>query len=274
MRILIASLFTLLGFMGFSQNYYSTVGSTAVSMGGAGVASADLWSVNNNQAGLASIEKFEAGFFYSNNFMLKALSQNAALVAIPTKSGSFGLSLNYFGYKSYNNKKIGIAYGRKLSEKISVGVQLDYLNTYIADNYGNGNFFTFEIGFIAKLNKKINLGAHVFNPIMVKLNDYQDERIPAILNLGVEYRASQKFRALLEVESDIYNSPIFKAGAEYMATDMLFIRAGLSNNPNIYSFGFGLKINTIKLEFSSTMHQILGYSPQFSFVYCPRTSKK
>lgn len=273
MKIFFAVFCSLIILDGYSQNYFNNIGATSYAMGGTGVATSDLWSANNNQAGLANLESFSAGFFYSNNFMLKTLSQNSAVIAMPTKSGVFGLSLNYFGYSSFNNKKIGFAFGKKISPNISAGVQLDYVNTYITNNYGSGNFFTFEVGLMAKLTNKITLGAHVFNPLMIKISDYQDERMPAVLNLGMQYKPTEKLRALLEVESDIYNSPIIKAGAEYHPTEMLFILAGISNNPNVWSFGFGLKFNYFKLEFSSTMHQVLGYSPQFSLVYNPIKSK-
>jgi hypothetical protein len=49
---------------------------------------------------------------------------------------------------------------------------------------------------------------------------------------------------------------------------------GVSNNPNIVSFGAGVNLGDFKLDFSSSMHSILGYSPQFSITYIPNQNSK
>ena len=237
-------------------------------MGFTGVASVDLWSANNNQAALAFYEpQGAAGFYYQNSFMIKELGLSAGAAAIPTKSGVFGFSINNFGYNNFNTKKIGLAYGKTLAKNFAVGVQLDYLNMFLADNYGNRSMFTFELGLLAKVTDEINIGAHVFNPIRVKLANYNEERLPLAMNLGMQWKASDNFMLSAEVESDILNRAVFKFGLEYMITDMIYARAGISNNPNIFTFGAGLHIANFRLDFSSSMHQILGYSPQFSLIY-------
>ena len=60
---------------------------------------------------------------------------------------------------------------------------------------------------------------------------------------------------------------VLKAGLEYCIIDILYARVGISNNPNIVSFGAGLHLGNFRLDFSSSMHQVLGYSPQFSLIY-------
>ena len=50
---------------------------------------------------------------------IKELSHGALALALPTNAGTFGLSYSYFGYSKYNESKIGLAYAKKLFEKIS-----------------------------------------------------------------------------------------------------------------------------------------------------------
>lgn len=251
-----------------AQNYFSIIGANNIAKGGAATANIDLWSANNNQAAMAFYKPMGgAGFFYQNSFMIKEMGLSSGALIYPTKTGSFGLSVNSYGSGNFNTKKFGLGYGKKLSKRFAVGLQLDYINIYIADNYGNKGLFTFELGIFAKATDKINIGAHVFNPIRAKLLDYNDERLPVVMNLGIQWAASENFTFSAEAESDINNKMVLKTGIEYRLIDMLYARIGISNNPNIVSFGAGLYLGNFRIDFSSSMHQVLGYSPQFSFIY-------
>jgi hypothetical protein len=199
--------------------------------------------------------------------MLKETSLNNGALMYSTPSGTFGLTINAFGYSNFHTKKIGLGYAKKLASRFSAGIQLDYINIFVGGNYGSRNLFTFELGLYAEATENISIGAHVFNPVRVKVADYNDERLPLVFNLGLLWKASKNFSLTAEAESDIDNKTIFKAGVEYRIIDMLYARLGVSNNPNIFSFGAGLHLGNFRLDFSSTMHQMLGYSPQVSVVY-------
>lgn len=163
--------------------------------------------------------------------------------------------------------KVGLGYGMALSKRFAVGVQMDYLHTSIGNNYGSQGIFTFEMGIMAQLTDDVSLGAHVFNPIQAKLNDYNEEKTPSLLKLGLQWKLDENFTAAAEVQSDIDHAMVFCGGLEYRIKEILYTRIGLSNNPNIFSFGVGLKMNSFQLDFSSSMHQTLGYSPQIALIY-------
>jgi len=265
--ILFIFLFVISISLSFGQNTLINVGGRSAAMGRTGVASSDFWSVNNNQAGLAFTEKSGAGFFYQNLYMMNDLNYNQVSAVLKTHQGGFGLNVSYFGYGQYNEKKIGLAYGMQLGKRFALGAQLDYLHTYIAQDYGSKGVITFEVGMMTKITDELTLGAHIFNPIQAKLTDYNDERIPTLLRLGLNWDLSKDFTAAIEAESDIDHSLALKAGLEYNIMDLMYARIGVSNNPNIFSFGVGLYFGGFKLDFSSSMHQVLGYSPQMSAIY-------
>ncbi len=250
-----------------AQNIPANIGAAQSGMGGIGVASTDIWSAANNQAALGFNDSYGAGFYYENRFMTKELSLNALTLVLPTGKGSFAANISYFGFSNYNEKKIGLAYGMALSKRFAIGVQLDYLNTTIGNNYGSKSVYTFEIGIMSKLTEDITLGVHVFNPIQAKFNDYNSERLALLMKLGLQWKLSDNFTAAAEVHSDINNELIVRGGLEYKIKKILYARIGLSNNPNIFSFGVGLQFNSLRLDFSSSMHQVLGYSPQLSLIY-------
>ncbi len=251
----------------FAQNIPANIGAAESGMGGVGVASTAVWSAANNQAALGFNKSYGVGFYYENRFMTKELSLNALTLVLPTGKGSFAANISYFGFSQYNEKKIGIAYGMALSKRFAVGVQLDYLNTAIGDIYGSKSVYTFEIGLLSKLTNDITLGVHVFNPIQAKFNDYNNEKLALLMKVGLQWNLDKDFVAAVEINSDINNKLIVRGGLEYRIMKILYTRIGLSNNPNIFSFGVGLQLKSFRLDFSSTMHQILGYSPQLSFIY-------
>jgi hypothetical protein len=251
----------------WATNDNNPIGGRSAGMGYTGVTLSDSWSVQNNQAGLGYLKNVSAGIYYENRFLVNELSSKSAAFILPTQSGVFGVDMNYFGYDKYNETKVGLAYGKSFGDKISAGLQFDYLNTHIADNYGDKKNVTFEIGILSKLSKSLSIGAHVFNPIRVKLADYNDERIATIIKLGLMYNFSDKVIVIAETEKNINYKPVFKAGIEYHIIKEVYLRTGISTNPTLNTFGIGIELKRIKIDFASSIHQVFGYSPQISIVY-------
>jgi hypothetical protein len=255
-----------------SQNTYAgnentSIGGRSSGMGGASVTLTDFWAINNNQAGMAAIKTMKAGLYFENRFLLKELSYKTAAFILPTKSGVFGLNYHHFGYSAYKEQKIGLAYAKSFGKNFSAGLQLDYLGTSLSDNYGSKNAFTFELGVLARLSNNVSMGAHVFNPVNAKFNDYNNEKIPSVFKLGINYSFSEKLIIAIESEKNINMNPIFKAGFEYKLMDIAYIRLGISTNPTINTFGFGIVYHQFTFDFASSLHPSLGYSPQCSLIY-------
>ncbi|MEO6884563.1 MAG: hypothetical protein ABI199_11140 [Bacteroidia bacterium] len=236
----------------------SALGNTSVSL-------SDVWSAQNNQAGLAFLKNNSAAFYHEQRFGLKELSLNAATTNFSIKKGVFGITISSFGYSLYSENKFGIAYAKPLSTTFSIGVQLNYFHTHIADGYGNKGVLVPEIGLQKKLNEKLIFGVHFFNFTSTKLAHYTDERVPTIVRLGMNYSFSKQVIIALETEKDIQYNPLLKAGIEYAPRKNIFLRAGVSSE--IFSFGFGLNVKQLQLDFSTTLHPTLGYTPQIGMSY-------
>lgn len=242
-------------------------GGRSSAMGSASVSLSDFWSVHNNQAGLAGFTNTAAGIYFENRFMMKELSRKVAAFVIPSRSGVFGVAYDNFGSTLYNESKIGLAFARSFGSNFSAGIQLDYLNTHLSENYGNHAAFTFEAGILARVNKNLVIGAHVFNPLNVKLSGETNERIPAIIRLGAGYNFSEILLLTSEIEKNIDMETRIKSGVEYHVVKQGIVRAGITTNPTTFSFGFGLDLKKLKIDLASTVHQVLGYSPQLSISY-------
>lgn len=234
-------------------------GARSVGMGHTGITYTDINSIFANQAGLAYLDAVAVTAYGEQRFLASEIKAAGLGAAVPTRSGTFGLSLHYFGFEQYNEQRIGLAYGRKLLEKLSIGAQLLMLNTRIPE-YGNKAAFTFEVGAQAELLPQLYLGIHLFSPVRVKLTE--EDLIPTVLKLGFSYLPSDKLSLLAEVEKDIDYSARARFGVEYQVIDPLFLRMGVATQPTQLSFGLGYALpNGIRIDIASSYHQVLGFSP-------------
>ena len=248
-----------------NDNY--SIGARASGMSNASVALNDVWSANQNQAGLGFVKNYSSGVYYENKFLLNELSLKAAVAAIPIKGGTFGLELSNYGYSLYKESKYGVSFAKAFGDKFSVGIAMDYLSTKIADGYGNKGVAVAEIGLQSKPIKGLNIGVHIFNPTRTKLANYNNERVPTIFRLGGNYLFSEKVLLAVETEKDMSQKAIFKIGIEYLPVKELYIRTGISTFPTMNSFGFGINLKNFKMDLSSNYNQVLGFSPQFGLTY-------
>ena len=267
-HILLTVLVLLNGIQLFAGGEFPVIGSRQAGMGRSSVALTDFWNLQNNQAGIALIDKFGAGIYYESQFSLNQLSTKSAAFLAPTKIGVLGLTFNYFGYSLYNDMKIGLVYARSFGQYLRIGLQLDYIQTTLGDDYGSMSNVTFEVGLQSDITEQLTIGAWVYNPLQVKLAEYDDEKIPAIFKLGIAWEITNGFIATIEAEKNTAVQPILiRGGLEYGINDKFFFRGGFSTQKEIFSMGFGVKIKVLRFDISAVMHETLGFSPQASLIF-------
>ncbi len=257
----------LLPAMAFASGDKVVAGARSMGMGGISVTQNGLWSVYNNQAGLAGIERTTLGVHFANRYLLGSLSDQIIGLAVPTKFGVIGGSFYHFGNANYNEIKAGLAYARSFGERFSFGLQLDFWRFSLAQEYGSKSAITFEAGILAKLSNEITLGAQVYNPVRTKISDYADERIPLEYSLGISYAISSNFTAAAEVSKQEDFGARAHFGMEYLFGKGFYARAGFITNPSEYTFGFGLMLKKLQIDFGTGIHSTLGYSPSVSLIY-------
>ena len=70
----------------------------------------DVFSGTSNQAALAQLKTGGFGVYGERRFLLEELNQYSAVLALPTKSGTFALQGDYFGASAFNENQLGLAY--------------------------------------------------------------------------------------------------------------------------------------------------------------------
>jgi len=235
----------------------------SAAMANASISLNDLWSIYHNQAGLGYLERISIGAFHQSGFVKEQNLQGIAF-AYPTKTGTIGASYSYFGYSEYNEMQAGLAFGRNFTKYFSVGLQINYIHTQIAGNYGTASAVNFEIGILSQPIDNLFIGAHIYNPSQSKIGG---EKIPTIFNLGASYLFSEKVLFAIGTEKDLEHDAIFKTGIDYKLIDFVSIQAGISTNPSKYSFGIGFHYKTINAHVGFLKHQTLGFTPSFTLSY-------
>ncbi len=245
-------------------------GSRSEAMGGVSTTFQEKGALLGNVAGLAAMSQFSVTVSAEQRFLLAEIRQLAVGAALPTSAGTFGISAVQFGNDLYSEQKIGLAYARKLMSNLQIGAQFDYLNLSIED-YGQKDLITFEVGMQWQVVRSISLGAHVFNPVRTEI--LEDEKLPTLFALGLQYQPTNLVTVVAEVEKDLDYEANVKVGIEYAFQENLFFRTGISTNPVLFSFGVGYQLkNGIGIDVATSMHQVLGWSPSVSLVY--QRSKK
>lgn len=251
---------------GRSQNGALPMGSAqSMAMGGAGVAFGGAHSIWRNQAGLAGLSGPTLIAMGEQRFLLSEIRSVAAGAAFPTASGTFALSVDYFGFDAFNQQQIGLAYGRKLLDEVSIGARFLFLNTRIPD-YGQRGHLTFEISVLAELLPELTLGAQIHNPLQLEVTE--NETLPTIFALGLTWQPSGDVLISSEVEKDIDFPARAKIGVQYRLIEAFSLRVGVGTNPTSPSFGLAYQFeNGLSLNVASSHHPYLGFTPGFDVTY-------
>ena len=262
--------FSLLFFIS-SLSAQENIGARTNAMGNVSTAVADFWSVDNNPALLPFYGKMSVGLYYDNRFLLKETSTASLGFVFPLKNKSdvFGTVIKHYGSANYGKLKYGINYAKSFANVFAFGVQFDYLLDYFGDIYGKRSGFTFEIGMYGKITKNLSIGFHAYNPARLKMITYNDvtEYIPTILRLGASYQFKQKCIIGLDVVKNLDTKMQCHTGVEYAFSEYLIVRGGLRFPDFSFHAGIGTAFKGIVLDFASSYHSFLGYSPQISLLY-------
>ena len=254
-----------------------SLGARSAGMGHATVCLDDVWATHHNQAALGFIQDAGISAYYENRWLTSQMSVQGAAAAFPTgKWGAVGIVYSRFGNSNYNQSKYGLTYGVRLAKGFSMGVGLNYHDTRLGEGYGNKGNFVAEIGLLGQIGKNVRIGFHAYNlgrAVLVQ-DTMNNDRLPMIFRLGTMYSFSEKVLISLEAEKDLDQPAIVRMGVEYRPVDLLFIRVGFNTQPFAPSIGLGFHFKGFRLDVASTIHPVLGVSPQGSLTYNFSLNKK
>jgi hypothetical protein len=266
-------IFALINASLMAQSLRKPIAASYIGLGAYSINHADAFSFTANQAALAQIKNPVIGVYGENRFLLNATNMYSAVVALPTSQGNFGMQIDYFGFKDYNESQIGLAYARSVGTKLDIGIKFNYYSFRIPA-YQSSSSVNFEMGAIVHLTDKLNVGVHFYNPVGGNLSKTNNEKLSSVYTFGIGYEASENFLVSAEIVKQEDLPVNVNAGVQYNFQKQFFVRAGInSENESPYA-GAGLSWKDLRLDVSASYHPQLGLSPGLMLIVNFKSTKE
>jgi hypothetical protein len=223
-----------------------------------------FWSSFHNQATLGYNSSFTLGFNYENRFNISELGTRSLGLVIPAGKASLGAIYSHFGYADFNRDMIGFACGMRLANKISAGIQVDYLAERTSGEYDNNQSVTCEAGLMIVPSEDIRIGIHIFNPVP---NSLRKIFMPMSLRIGAGTYLNKSLFTGVEAEMYSGSRLIIKTGFEYEVARKFWLRGGFSTDNNSFSFGLGWLIKIAQMDVGFVTHEKLGITSSVSLIF-------
>lgn len=267
MRIYIFFLFLIFRLSGVAQSHFSGLGGAHFNgLGRAGLTIGGISAMYNNQAGLSELEDWSADISYERRYNLEDLSGIQLSAAKKFGFGTLGVVFSQFGSEVYNEQLYGLAYGRKLSKKVSAGGKLSVL-AFNGQQIGSLYTATFSVGAIVKIDRQFSVASHIFSPVSITLSEYNE--IAGRFRIGLTYSPSDKVNLYAEVDKMLSRKQWeYKLGLDYQVIEKMVLMAGYNPNADFFGFGFRYRlVNTLDVRGATSFHQVLGLTPALSISY-------
>ena len=257
---------TLLVTGAYGQNFRQ-IGGRQAGLAYTGVALNDVWAYHNNPGMLGFLEESAAGVFYENRFFSKELQYQGLVYAQPLKKGVISFGGQYSGFNQYSTSRAGVGYALALSDKLSMGIQINYMNVRQPAYYGTKHGISGEFGLGIKVTSKWTVAMAINNLTRSNLSASTNERFETIFRIGALYDVSKRVFVTSELEKDI-NFPLrVKVGVEYHPVTPFYVRVGAAVNTTSFAIGLGYALKNLRIDLGSNYVQPLGFHTALSVHY-------
>jgi len=237
----------------------------SLSMGSASAAYLNAYAIENNIGALGFTES-EISINRSNRYGLSEYSNLFASGCIHVDKSTIGISISSMPLSNFTQLKLQAAVSRKLSEKVSAGVSLNYHSFSSTDAfYRPTQLFTFNAGLLYRINKKLDVGFQTSNPTRTKLTDQLNESIPAEYKFGLRYAVAENIDLYSDAVQRTNENLSASAGIELTKSNYR-IRGGFGLNSTV-ALGFGYQFENLSFDVAGSYHNQLGLSPSLNLSY-------
>jgi len=226
-------------------------------MGGAGAAMGDYLSAGLENPALPCFAPVQtAGSGSSIPFGMTDLT--AASAQAGYQKDKLGLAAGFvtMGSAQYRENTIKTAVSFRPFKQAGFGLGISGYNLSI-QRYGSANALGLDLGLIGSPLEDLTMAAVARNFNRPRIGS-SDEEIAQWLDWGVSYTILNRLTFAFQLQSQQgYNSQI-RFGQEYRHNRHLALRAGFSSQPSSFSFGLGLFLKKLRLDYAVKTHSSLG----------------
>ncbi len=223
--------------------------------GGTGVTSRGLRSLWHNPAGLADRRAFAAGASVEQRFGIAELG----IASGGATFRSFGLQVASLGLDDYAEQRLGLSYGRSLSDRLRVGAQFGVLHRVVRGVSARTQGVA-GVGGQYRLSGVLDVGATFLTAIGSKEATY--------LTGGVGYAPNARVRLAAEVVHRPDRPVGTRFGLRYAPHPDVAVYLGAAPVDRSVTFGCGYRVAAgLRITAAVAMHERLGLSPGIGLAY-------
>jgi hypothetical protein len=224
-------------------------------------------SMFQNPAGLGGSGETVFCLSYSRPFEIKGLDS----WTLSGQAGFFGLDLGLgihgFGNAVYSEKTLVLAAALPIGCRVNAGLQVRHLRLDI-QRYGSAGARIVDAGLQVRVSGKTALGFSCFNAGRGTLGRGH-ETLPVLFKAGIGWLPESSCTLAMEWCKDARYPGRLDAGLEIWIVRSLNIRFGFQSRPASVSFGCGIVLEKISLDWGNAVHPVLGLSRAFSIMVPP-----
>ena len=193
----------------------------------------------------------EAYLSAENRYGWNVLRRYTAALATPLRAGTgIGVGVDYFGDNVYHESTVTTAVSHSI-ENVNMGMQLTWAQIG-TEGVASKNALFASIGAGFKLNPKWKLATYIRNINRAKLPETNDERLPSYIDVGTQYKATDKLNIYSTISLQTLQQPNFRFGLNYNLHRIVSLQSGYRND--LESFSFGAIIHHKKLHFAYSIY--------------------
>ncbi|MRR23129.1 hypothetical protein EG830_09140 [bacterium] len=239
-------------------------GASSMGMAFAVTATPGHWNCFHNQALLTSVPASGFSASLENRFMMSALSSKAVSAVFAFKPAPLGLVVTHYGNADYSLIFTGVGSAVRITEGISLGVQVDYIAEHGAGEYRDVSHITFETGMTCLISPALTLGVHLFNPVS-PLNT-----LPSTIDAGLHWKQSDDLFLTL-AGSKMSAEPLsIQCGICWIVFDRMVIRSGYMSSPSSFAFGIGFRTGRLEADAGFLLNGVTGVNSSVSLTWMIR----
>jgi hypothetical protein len=235
------------------------VGASSFAIGNAAVAiDGFIFALYYNPAALSTSEKIHTAFTIQNFFGVGDLNSVDLITRFNLADYPFSLAINRFGNQLYQELQFSLGSRIEVVKDCAIGFSIQ---SYILAIRGYGHTLAWgvNVGILYKFLPLFSVGALVTN-INRPYISAAKEQLPQTMSIGLSYIPDDNLMLSFEIFRDIKYQPEFRAGCAYKVIPLLTIRAGIEDQLDLYSYGLGIQMNWIAIDYSLRTHPVLGLS--------------
>lgn len=242
-------------------------GARAIGMGNAFTAvSNDATGLNFNPAGLIHLKNLQLVTMHEKMYNISELKRDYVAVAQPLiekLDAVVGASWHRFGTTAlYKETTFTVGIGKRLSERISIGVGLNTYDQAIV-NTPNAHGFGLDVGLLFMPFDKLRIGLvakNVNNPEV-------SEELKQISKIGIAIIPNEKILFSLDATKATGEDISWHLGQEYWMSENFVIRGGFENDPMSFTAGLGIRAFNWQLDYAFHSHEVMNLTHSISMSF-------